>query len=91
MNITANIPPAVLGLRVKRAPTLWLPLFLLWPLLLLALLLLFVAALLLARGAPNPAGRAAACTHSLWRTLCAARGTRVDVDAATPLFHVSIH
>ena len=44
MNITANIPPAVLGLRVKRAPTLWLPLFLLWPLLLLALLLLFVAA-----------------------------------------------
>jgi hypothetical protein len=89
--LLTHVPPALLRLRIRRAPTLWLPLFLLWPLLLIALLLLFLTALVLARGRPNPGALAAACTASLWRTLCAARGTTVDVDAAQSLVRVSIY
>ena len=87
------LPPALLRLRLRspRAswPTLWLPLFLLWPLLfvLFALIASFgVVALCVA--AQLSVARAFELCSSTYRLVCATRGTHVDVTG--PRSHVLI-
>jgi len=74
------IPPLLIYVRVGRAP-LPLPVFLLWPLL---LVLFFFAAVVLpllpVRG--TTIGGRALLPFRLWRALCATRGLRVGVQAA---------
>ena len=78
------IPPALVRLRLRgpsRAwPTLWLPLFLLWPLLLVLFLLVAVCGVLaLCIAAQVSVARAIELFVSAYRVLCATRGTHVDV------------
>jgi len=78
---------AILRVRGQRSVNLWLPLFLVWFLLLPILMLLlpvWLAASLIARINPWPA------VSTAWGLLCGARGTRIEV--VTPqkmvLFHI---
>jgi hypothetical protein len=83
--------PALLRLRVRRMPSLWLPLFLLWPLVFLLLLLLFLTLVVL--GAQRDARRVPAWDSlaAVFRLLCAARGTRIDIGDPSPVVALSIH
>jgi hypothetical protein len=81
------VPPALLRVRLGDAPTLWLPLFLLWPL----MFLLFALLLLVAVLAPGPKGRAIACWATSWRLLCATRGAVVEVRDSYACLLVSVH
>ena len=79
------LPPALMRLRVRspraRWPTLWLPLFLLWPLLLLAFALLAsFGVLALCIALQLSFARAFELCSSTYRLLCATRGTHVDVS-----------
>ena len=74
--------PALLRLRLPRWPTLWLPLFLLWPLILLVFVVLAVALSVLEARAGKRRTSVFESVVSLWQLLCALRGTRVDVEAA---------
>ncbi len=75
------VPPLVARVRVvtpRHAYGAWLPLFLLWILLLPLALLLVLALTVTALVAPRwRFGRVAAGTYA---ALCEARGTRVDVE-----------
>jgi hypothetical protein len=79
--------PTLLRVRMGDALTLWLPLFLLWPLVLALFSLLLLVAVL----APGPKGRALACWATAWQLLCATRGTHVDVRAPNARVLVSVH
>lgn len=89
------IPPALLRLRWRGSsggwPTLWLPLFLLWPLLSIVLALAAIGVLLLAIAAQVSLARAGELFASAYRVLCALRGTRVDVVAARSEVFISVY
>jgi hypothetical protein len=75
------LPPLVARVRVvtpRRAYGAWLPLFLLWILLLPLVLLLVVA--LAATAVVAPRWRFGAVAAGLYAAVCEARGTRVDVE-----------
>jgi hypothetical protein len=88
-----NVPPLVARVRVhtpRRAYRLWVPLFLIWALLLLLLVpVLLVALAVTVLIAPRwtfvPAARGA------WDVLCASRGTRVAVDGGRSRIFVALH
>jgi hypothetical protein len=78
------IPPAFMRLRLTNRnsgwPTLWLPLFLLWPLLLVVFVLASTAAIvLLALSGQGSAPAAFRACVGAYRVLCATRGSHVDV------------
>ena len=83
--------PSILRLRLPHFPTLWLPLFLLWPLILVLFVLLGVALLVLERRAGPRHRSVFACLAGLWQLLCATRGMSVDVAAAETRVLVSIY
>jgi hypothetical protein len=85
-----SLPPALLHLRVRDWPTLWLPLFLCWPLLPLLLLAVFIAVSVLDARRGPPRASAYERVVSVWQLLCATRGVRVDVEAPIRL-GISIH
>ena len=87
------IPPALLRLRLTKRdggwPTLWLPVFLLWPLLLVLFVLASTAVIvLLAITGQGSATAALRACGAVYRMLCATRGTHVDVVG--PNAHVLI-
>jgi hypothetical protein len=87
------IPPAILKLRLTNRdrgwPTLWLPLFLLWPLLLVVFVLGTTAAVvLLALSGQGSGPNAFRACIGVYRVLCATRGTHLDVVG--PNAHVLI-
>jgi hypothetical protein len=91
-----TFPPSLLRLRVRtpehRWPTLWLPLFLVWPLLSLllvplALVVLLVAAALDLRQTVRPFGLLGA----LFAVVCGLRGLHVDVAARDAQVLISLH
>jgi hypothetical protein len=81
------LPPALLRLRIRGPhsawPTLWLPLFLLWPLLLVVFVLLspFVLGglLVLCAVAQLSVANALQLFTRTYALVCAMRGTHVDV------------
>jgi hypothetical protein len=79
--------PALLRVRVGSMTTLWLPLFLLWPL----VLAVFSIGLVVTVCAPGPRLRHWACLTSAWQLLCATRGSHVDVCSPGARVLVSIH
>ena len=84
--------PSFLRLRIPRWPTLWLPLFLLWPLVFLMFVMLGVLVLVLEmRPGQRRRGAVFASLGGLWRLLCATRGVTVDVTAANSRVLVSIY
>jgi hypothetical protein len=78
-------------LRIPRWPTLWLPLFLLWPLVLLLFVLLSVVVFVLESRSEQRRSSVFQCLVGVWQLLCATRGTTVDVEAATSRVCVSIY
>jgi hypothetical protein len=83
--------PSLMRLRVPRLPTLWLPLFLLWPLILVLLVVLGALVFVLESRAGQRRTSVMACVSGLWQLLCAMRGTSVDVLAAETRVLVSIY
>jgi hypothetical protein len=87
-----NVPPSFLRVRLRRGPSLWLPLFLLWLLLFLLLWPLFaLAALALFLIKPGERAAIGAFFAQLWRMLCALRGTEIDVELANHQFHLGLY
>jgi hypothetical protein len=79
-----TFPPSLLRLRVRTPehawPTLWLPLFLVWPLLCLLLVPLALVVLLVAIALdPRQAARAFALVGALFAVVCGLRGVHIDV------------
>lgn len=89
-------PPLLLRLRLQSPehgwPTLWLPLFLLWPLLLLllvplALIVLLVAIVLDPRQTP----RVFELAGALFALVCGLRGLHIDVVGRRAQVLISFH
>jgi hypothetical protein len=79
-----TFPPSLVRLRVRTPehewPTLWLPLFLIWPLLFLLLVPVALVVLLLAMVFdPRQITRAVELVGALFAVLCGLRGTYIDV------------
>ena len=79
--------PLFARLRLPHLPALWLPLFLLWPLIALCFALLLPLALLW----PAPRGRTLAALGETFLVLCALRGTQITVKNAESDFDVSFY
>jgi hypothetical protein len=89
-----TFPPSVLRLRVRTAehasPTLWLPLFLVWPLLLLLLLTLALVVLLAAIALePRQIARAFRFVGALFAVVCGLRGVHIDVEGRRAQVQIS--
>ena len=89
-------PPSLMWLRVhtsERAwPTLWLPLFLVWPLLLLLLIPLSLVVLLVAIMLdPRQTPRAFELAGSLFAVVCGLRGLHINVVGRHGQFLISFH
>ena len=88
-------PPSLLGISIrleKRVFGLWLPLFLVWPLFIIATLamlpLVFLLSLLLW---PSGWGRTMLFTGPwLFRVFCALRGLAIDVKSGTSRVHIVV-
>jgi hypothetical protein len=76
-----TLPPWLVRVG-HRSWTFWIPLVLLWPLLLPAALALFALALAARFWAGTPFAISAQVGSELYRLLCALRGTRVAVDVS---------
>jgi hypothetical protein len=73
------------GRRGRRPVRLWLPLFLLWPLILPFAVLLAVAGLFVARAY----GVATAATlRAAWQLVGGLRGLRIEVDSPEAVFQI---
>jgi len=83
--------PGLLRVRVRRWPALWLPLFLLWPLVLVLFVVLWALVFALEQRSPQRRSSVFACLAGVWRLLCATRGTSVDVEVASRRLCVSIY
>lgn len=92
-----SAPPLILDLRVAQADRrpfrLWLPLFLLWPLLLLAFVVAVVVAVVmdavaLASGRPH---RTTAFVVGVLAALSEARGTEFDIENEKTTVHLTVH
>jgi len=89
-----TLPPALLRLRVpaRAWPTLWLPLFLLWPLLFLIFALAAsCGVLVLCVALQVSLARAAQLVLSVYALLCATRGTHVDVVGARSRLLITVY
>lgn len=89
------IPPLLLRVRLvapnHRWPTLWLPVFLLWPLLFVLVLLLGLPALLfLCIAAPRSVGPVLSVVFAAYATLCATRGTSIDVNGGPSAVFIAV-
>lgn len=73
------------GRRHRRAIRLWLPLFLLWPLLLPFALVLAVAGPIMARAYGVAA---AGALRTAWQLASGCRGMRIEVDSPEVAFQV---
>ncbi len=90
-----NLPPSLLRVRVqnsKRRLGLWLPLFLVWPPVVLFALALFpfvlvLAALLWRKGWGRPVLLAG---PTFFRLFCALRGLVIDVEDASDQVYIAI-
>jgi len=83
----SGVLPVFVRLRLPHLPALWLPFFVLWPLIALAFALLVPVALLW----PAPRGKALAALGYSFHVLCALRGTRVSIRSNDEDFDVSFH
>ena len=91
-----TFPPSLLRLRVRTPehawPTLWLPLFLVWPLLLLLLVPLALVGLLVAIVLdPRQTARAFELVGALFAVVCGLRGLQVDVVGRGAQVLISFH
>ena len=91
-----TFPPSMLRLRLRTPehawPTLWLPLFLVWPLLFLLLVLLALIALLVAIVLdPRQVARAFVLMGALFTVVCGLRGVRIDVAGEGGQVLISFH
>jgi Na+/H+-translocating membrane pyrophosphatase len=91
-----TFPPSLLRLRVRTPehawPTLWLPLFLVWPLLLLLLVPLVLVVLLVAIVLdPRQTARAFDLVGALFAVVCGLRGVHVDVVDRRAQVRISFH
>ncbi len=91
-----KLPPWFVRIRIQPShfwlPGLWLPVFLLWPLILILVLPVFIIALVgvffwEAKSVPG----VIQTFKGLYRILCETRGTRVDVDAQGAHVLIAIH
>jgi len=83
----SSVLPVLARLRVSPLPALWLPLFLLWPLIALCFALLLPAALLW----PAPRAKTLAALAEAFHVLCALRGTRICMKSSAADIDVSIY
>lgn len=83
--------PAFARLRLPQLPALWLPVFLLWPLLALFFALAFALVVPLARLLNAPPRQAVHAVLETFYMLCALRGTRISVSNADADFDVSFY
>jgi hypothetical protein len=73
------------GRRHSRGVRLWLPLFLLWPLLVPLAVVLVVASIVLAA---MTGATVATILRTAWQLACGFRGTCVEVDSSDVAFQV---
>jgi hypothetical protein len=88
-----KLPPLVARVRVRtrcHAFGLWVPLFLLWLVVIPVLAPIVLLALLVTRVA-LPRWRCAALLRGAYTTLCETRGTRVEVENDDRHFFVTLH
>ena len=86
-----KLPPALarLGYGARRF---WLPIFLLWPLLLLLFALTFVAGeIALALTQKSTFQGWGRFLSGLYELICASRGTQIDVDASDRRISLTLH
>ena len=88
-------PPSLLGFRIRNTNVrfgIWLPLFLVWPLFILAALAMLPLVLLLSLLLwPSGWGRTVLMTGPwLFRMFCALRGVEIDVESGTSRIWVVI-
>jgi hypothetical protein len=91
-----RFPPSLLRLRVRTPehawPTLWLPLFLVWPLLFLLLVPLALLVLLVAIVRdPRQTGRTFELVGALFAVVCGLRGVHIDVVGRRDQVLISFH
>jgi hypothetical protein len=91
-----TFPPSLLRLRVRNPehawPTLWLPLFLVWPLLFLLLVPLALVVLLVAIVLdPRRTRRAFELAGALFAVVCGLRGLHIDVVGRRGQVLISFH
>jgi hypothetical protein len=85
------LPPMLARLRIGSV-SIWLPLFLLWPLVLLLAVPLFVVGMLVLPFLRGPAPlEAVRFCGGLYAVLCGLRGTSVSVDAPTAHFAFTLY
>lgn len=80
-----KLPPSLIGFQLSspsfRSPTIWLPLFLLWPFALVLALPVFLVGLVMVTIIQlGSAGRFWECCRALYAVICEFRGTLVDVE-----------
>jgi hypothetical protein len=90
-----TLPPLLLRVRLvaphHRWPTLWLPVFLLWPLVFVLVLALALPALLLSCIiAPRSIGAVLAVVFAAYALLCALRGTLIDVSGGPSAVFIAV-
>jgi len=91
-----TFPPSLLRLRVRTPehpwPTLWLPVFLVWPLVVLLLVLLALVVLVVAIVRdPRQIARAFALVGALFAVVCGLRGVHIDVVGRRAQVLISFH
>jgi hypothetical protein len=90
-----RFPPLLLRLRMSSPerpwPTLWLPLFLVWLLLILLVPLALVALLVAIALYPQYAGRAFALVRALFAIILGLRGLHIDVVGKHGQLLISFH
>lgn len=85
------ILPVLARLRLPHWPALWLPVFLLWPLLALAFALCLAAAVPAALVLRAPRRKVLLAVVETFHMLCALRGTRIRVSNADADFDISFY
>ena len=90
-----SLPPLLMRVRLTaprhRFPTLWLPLFLVWPLVFaLALLLALPCLLFLCVVAPRSIGAAFAVLGAAYALVCSLRGTLIDVAGGPSAVFITV-
>jgi hypothetical protein len=86
-----KLPPALarLGYGARRF---WLPVFLLWPLMLLLFALTFFAGVIALALMQKPTFQGLGRFLSgLYEVICASRGTQIDVGASDHRFSLTLH
>jgi hypothetical protein len=91
-----TFPPSLLRLRVRTPehawPTLWLPLFLVWPVLFLLLVPLALVVLVVAIALdPRQTARAFQLVGALFAVVCGLRGLHIDVVSRRTQVLISLY